>query len=123
MSSRGVDVFAGIIRKMSTIPGFSGEKTWDEITRQLSKVGCCMVQQPSHLARGETAVRNMASQIGITRNNSLKAACLMARIAAMNLHAVVLTITYGPSEVLTTLEETQDLVKKMVSEEKVTEYP
>lgn len=72
MSSRGIDVFGGIINKMKTIPDFESNIAWKDICRKLTKVGCCMVQQPAHIAPGETAIRNMSALVGVTRNNSLK---------------------------------------------------
>ena len=79
------------------------------------QVGCCVVKQPSRIAPAETMIRDLAAKVGVEDNNSIKAACLMARIVAMKLRAVLLEITCGPSESIHSRAEAEDLVHKLVS--------
>ena len=37
------------------------------------QVGCCIVKQPPGVAPAETHIRNIASQIGCSGNNNIKA--------------------------------------------------
>ena len=113
MSARGTDVFAGINDKMSTIPGFDGKKSFQEVKDLLEQVGCCIVSQPQRIAPAETTVRDLAAKVGVSDNNAVKAACMMARVCALKLRAVVLEITCGPSESVKTSAQAEDLVKKL----------
>ncbi|KAK2189926.1 hypothetical protein NP493_93g01044 [Ridgeia piscesae] len=113
LSARGVVNVGGILGKLVTVPGFTGAYTFDEIKKLLSDIGCCVVQQPQDVAPAEREVRDTASIIGAFHNNSIKAACLIARVTAMHLHADVIEIVCGPSESLKTREEGNDLVAKI----------
>merc|ERR1711976_190770 len=98
MSARGYDAMGGILHKLGTIPGFNGKKSVKEIESLLAEVGCCVVQQPPDIAPAEGIIRDMAAVAGTSDNDAFKEACMIARVAALKLHATVIDIPYGPGE-------------------------
>ncbi|ELU08361.1 hypothetical protein CAPTEDRAFT_138143 [Capitella teleta] len=113
LSARGYDAIGGILDKLRTIPGFSGIKSVKEIEQLLEDVGCCVVQQPSDIAPAEGVIRDMAAIAGTSDNDAFKEACMIARVAALKLHAIVIDIPYGAGEWVKTKEEAMSMAANL----------
>jgi len=115
MSGRGLGHTGGTIDKLESIPGFRTEIPYEEILRQVQKIGIGLAAQNKELCPADKTLYAVRDVTGTVESIPLIAASIMSKKLAGGAGGFVLDVKVGNGAFMKNLEEAKALAQLMVA--------
>src|SRR5690554_529132 len=115
MSGRGLGHTGGTIDKLESIPGFRTEISYEEILRQVQKIGIGLAAQNKELCPADKTLYAVRDVTGTVESIPLIAASIMSKKLAGGAGGFVLDVKVGNGAFMKNLEEAKALAQLMVA--------
>lgn len=114
MSGRGLGHTGGTVDKLESINGFRTELTPEEFKNQVKDIGICVIGQSGNLAPADKLIYSLRDSTATVGSIPLIASSIMSKKLAAGAHCIVLDVKTGSGAFMKTVEEAEELSKKMV---------
>lgn len=114
MSGRGLGHTGGTVDKLESINGFRTELTPEEFKNQVKDIGICVIGQSGNLAPADKLIYSLRDSTATVGSIPLIASSIMSKKLAAGAHCIVLDVKTGSGAFMKTVEEAEELSRKMV---------
>lgn len=114
MSGRGLGHTGGTVDKLESIKGFRTELTPEEFKNQVKDIGICVIGQSGNLAPADKLIYSLRDSTATVGSIPLIASSIMSKKLAAGAHCIVLDVKTGSGAFMKTVEEAEELSRKMV---------
>ncbi len=114
MSGRGLGHTGGTVDKLESINGFRTELTPEEFKNQVKDIGICVIGQSGNLAPADKLIYSLRDSTATVGSIPLIASSIMSKKLAAGAHCIVLDVKTGSGAFMKTVEQAEELSRKMV---------
>lgn len=114
MSGRGLGHTGGTVDKLESIEGFHVELSPEQFKEQVKEIGICVVGQSGNLAPADKLLYALRDSTATVGSIPLIASSIMSKKLAAGAHCIVLDVKTGSGAFMKTVEEAEQLSRKMV---------
>ena len=114
MSGRGLGHTGGTVDKLESIKGFRTELTPEEFKNQVKDIGICVIGQSGNLAPADKLIYSLRDSTATVGSIPLIASSIMSKKLAAGAHCIVLDVKTGSGAFMKTVEQAEELSRKMV---------
>lgn len=114
MSGRGLGHTGGTVDKLESIEGFRVNLTPYEFISQVKNVGIAVVGQSGELAPADKIIYSLRDSTATVGSIPLIASSIMSKKLAAGSETIVLDVKYGSGAFMKTIEDAENLSRKMV---------
>lgn len=114
LSGRGLGHTGGTLDKLESIPGWRGELSNEDLTRQLLDVGAVIAQAGAGLAPADRKLYSLRDVTGTVDSIPLIAASIMSKKIAEGTSALVLDVKCGTGAFMKGFAQARELAETMV---------
>lgn len=113
MSGKGLGHTGGTIDKLSAIPNFKTDLTYEEIINITNEVGCCISAQTDNIAPADKILYSLRSVTGTVDSLPLVASSIMSKKIASGCDVVSLDIKCGNGAFMKNIKDAEKLSELM----------
>ena len=114
MSGRGLGHTGGTVDKLESIEGFHVELSPEQFKEQVKEIGICVVGQSGNLAPADKLLYALRDSTATVGSIPLIASSIMSKKLAAGAHCIVLDVKTGSGAFMKTVDEAEQLSRKMV---------